>query len=107
MTSFDEREKSFERKFELDQEIAFKLKARRHKLIGLWAAGQLGLTGDAAEAYAHDLATVGLEHHGDDDTVARIASDFAAKGVAFDRTRVQLELDHSEREAKKQLGAGG
>jgi hypothetical protein len=107
MTSFDEREKSFERKFELDQEMAFKLKARRHKLIGLWAAQQLGLKGDAAEAYAHELATLGLDHHGDDDTIARIARDFAAKGIAFDRTRVQLELDHSDREAKKQLGIGG
>lgn len=107
MTGFDEREKSFERKFEIDQELAFKVKARRHKLIGLWAAGELGLSAAAAEAYAHELATAGLEHHGDDDTVARIAKDFAAKGVAFDRTRVQLELDHSDREAKKQLGVNG
>ena len=105
MTTFDEREKGYERKFQRDQELAFKLKARRHKLIGLWAAGQLGLAGAAAEAYAQELATVGLEHHGDDDTIARISRDLAAKGIAADPTRIRLELDHCEREAKRQLGA--
>lgn len=106
MTTFDEREKGYERKFQQDQELAFKLKARRHRLIGEWAAGQLGLAGDAAEAYAHELATLGHDHPGDDDTVARIARDFAVKGVALDAARIRLELEHCEREAKRQLGAG-
>jgi hypothetical protein len=105
MSTFDEREKGYERKFQQEQELAFKVKARRHRLIGLWAAKQLGLAGDAAEAYARDLATTGLEHHGDDETVARIARDFAAKGVALDAAHIKLELESSDREAKKQLGA--
>jgi len=105
MSTFDEREKGFERKFQQDQELAFKVKARRHRLIGQWAAERLGLTGDAAEAYARDLAALGLDHPGDDDTVARIAADFAAKGVAIDATRIRLELEHSEHEARRQLGA--
>ena len=104
MTQFDDREKGYERKFQQDQELAFKLKARRHRLIGVWAAGQLGLVGDAIEAYAQELATLGFEHHGDDATVARIGRDFAAKGIAIDATRIRLELDHCEHEAKRQLG---
>jgi hypothetical protein len=107
MSTFDEREKGYERKFQQDQELAFKLKARRHRLIGEWAATQLGLAGDAANAYAHDLATLGFDHHGDDETLARIEADFAAKGIAIDATRIRLELDHCAREAQRQLGAGG
>ena len=104
MTTFDEREKSLERKFQQDQELAFKLKARRHRLIGEWAAAQLGLTAAAAEAYAQELATLGFEHQGDEDTIARIARDFAAKGVAIDAARIRLEAEHCAREAKRQLG---
>ena len=105
MTTFEEREKGFERKFQQDQELAFKLKARRHRLLGQWAAGQLGLADEAADDYASELATLGLEHHGDDDTVARIVRDFAAKGVAVDDAQIRLELERCEREAKRQLGA--
>lgn len=105
MSTFDEREKGYERKFQQDQELAFKVKARRHRLIGQWAAKQMGLSGDAAEAYARELATTELEHHGDDETVARIARDFAAKGVALDVAHIRLELERCDREAKKQLGA--
>jgi len=105
MSTFDEREKGYERKFQQDQELAFKVRARRHRLIGEWAARQMGLAGDAAEAYARDLATTELAHHGDDATVARIARDFAAKGVVLDTAHITLELERCDREAKKQLGA--
>jgi hypothetical protein len=104
MSTFDEREKGYERKFQQDQELAFKVKARRHRLIGQWAAQQLGLAGDAAEAYARELATTGLEHHGDHETIERIARDFAAKGVALDLAHIKLELERCDSEAKKQLG---
>jgi len=104
MSTFDEREKGYERKFQQDQELAFKVKARRHRLIGQWAAQQLGLAGDAAETYARDLATTGLEHHGDDETIERIARDLAAKGVALDLAHIKLELERCDREAKQQLG---
>jgi hypothetical protein len=105
MTSFDEREKSFEAKFQQDQELAFKVRARRRRLLGLWAAERLGIGKAEAEAYAHAIAESGLAHHGDDDAVARIMQDFAAKGVVIDATRVALELEHCDREAKAQLGA--
>jgi hypothetical protein len=106
MASFEEREKGFERKFEHDQELAFKVRARRRKLLGLWAAERLGLAGAAAEAYANELAALGLHRGGDAEEVEHIARDFAAKGVGLDETRIRLEAERCEREARQQLGAG-
>jgi len=104
MPTFDEREKSFERKFQQDQELAFKVKARRNKLLGLWAAEHLGLTGDAAERYAREVMQSDLERPGVEDIIAKVAADFAKKGVALDATRVRVELERCATEAKKQLG---
>ncbi|HZT52655.1 MAG TPA: DUF1476 domain-containing protein [Stellaceae bacterium] len=105
MSTLDEREKGYERKFQQDQEMAFKIKARRHRLLGEWAAGRLGLGGDAVERYARALAEAGLKHHGDDEIVAQIARDLAAKGVALDAAHIKLELERCDREARAQLGA--
>ena len=104
MSSFDEREKGFERKFERDQELAFKAKARRNKLLALWAAERMGLAGASAEAYARAIVEGEVRHHGDDDLVAHILRDAAAKGVSLDATRVRAELARCHAEAKKQLG---
>ncbi len=105
MTSFDEREKGFERKFQQDQEFAFKAKARRNRLLGLWAAERLGLKGEAADAYARDVVAADLQKPGDQDVIDKVAGDFARKGVKIDATRVRVELDRFMAEAKKQLGA--
>ena len=107
MSGFDEREKSFERKFERDQELAFKVRARRDKLLGLWAAEQLGLSGEAAERYAREVLQSDLEYPGTHDIVGKVAADFAKRGVAHDATRVRVELERCAGEAKKQLGAQG
>jgi|SRR5690348_9540635 len=105
MTTFDEREKSYERKFQQDQELAFKAKARRNKLLGLWAAERLGLTGEAAQAYARDVVAADLQKPGDRHVVDRIVGDFAKRGVKLDATRVRVELDRFMAEARTQLGA--
>jgi hypothetical protein len=111
MADFNEREQGFERNFEREQELAFKIKARlkikarRNHLLGIWAAGQLGLAGDAAEAYAVTIIDPASHRHGDQDIVAKIVADFKAKGVALDATRVQLELTHFAAQAEKQLKA--
>ncbi len=106
MSGFDEREKGFERKFQQDQELAFKVKARRNKLLGLWAAERLGLAGDAAERYAREVLQSDLERPGSHDIVAKVCADFAKHGVGHDETRVRAELERCAAEAKKQLGAG-
>jgi hypothetical protein len=103
MADFNDREKGYERDFERKQELAFKVKARRNHLLGLWAAGQLGLSGDAAEVYARGIADPSQHLHGDKDIVAKLVGDFKAKGVALDETRVNLELSHFAAQAEKQV----
>lgn len=91
MTMFDDREKAFEAKFHLDQEIQFKVNIRRDKLLGLWAAEKLGLNGDAAKAYA--LSVVDAEFtEPDHDASHKVVRDFAARGVPLDQAAVSKEL---------------
>ena len=104
MPTFDEREQGYERKFQLEQELAFKVKARANKLLGLWAAGQLGLKDAAAEAYALQLVAADLAPHGDDLLIEKLIEDFAAKGMPLDATRIHVEIKHCITEAKRQLG---
>ncbi len=104
MSGFDDREKSFERKYEHDQELEFRVKVRRNRLLGLWAAAQLGLTGEAAEDYARAIADPAKHLHGDADIVKQLAADFKAKSVALDATRIRLEIERYEAEVKNQLG---
>jgi hypothetical protein len=82
MNTFDKREEGFEKKFAHDEELRFKANARRNKLLGLWAAEKLGLTGAEAEAYAKDVVVSDFEAPGDDDVFAKLRKDFDAKGVA-------------------------
>ena len=103
MTSFDERGKAFERQFERDHELTFKVRARRNKLLGLWAAGRLGLGGDAAERYAREVLAADLQHPGVEDVITKIKTDFAERGVSHDDTRIRVELEHCTAEAKRQL----
>jgi len=106
MTTFDEREQGFERKFQMEQEQAFKIKARANKLLGLWAAGQFGLKDAAAEAYALELVAADLAPHGDDVLMEKLLKDFAAHGLATDAAKIQAELKHCTLEARRQLGIG-
>jgi hypothetical protein len=105
MSGFDDREKGYERKFEHDQELAFRVKARRNHLLGLWAAEKLGEKGEAAERYAKLIADPATHMHGDAEIVKRIAADFKAKAVPVEETVIQLELERFAAEARKALGA--
>jgi len=103
MSKFDEREKDFEARFKHDQELAFKVTARRNKLLGLWAAGHLGLTGAAAEAYAKDVVAADFNRPGDGDVIEKVAADFAAKGVKLGAAAIADELKRCFAEAKIQV----
>jgi len=81
MTTFEDREKGYERKFAHDQELKFRATARRNKMLGLWVAEQLGLSGEEAQAYAKEVIKADLEIPGDDDVFRKIRRDFDAKGV--------------------------
>ena len=82
MTTFDKREEGFEKKFAHDEELRFKATARRNKLLGLWAAEKMGLSGPAADAYAKEVVVADFEEAGDDDVFRKVRRDFDAKGVA-------------------------
>jgi hypothetical protein len=97
MTAFDTREKEFEARFKHDQELQFKITARRNRLLGLWAAQHLGLLGDAAEAYAQ------RQPGGTKNVVDKLAADLGAKDPTFTADRIRFELDHFAEEAKRQL----
>jgi hypothetical protein len=103
MATFEEREKGFEAKFRVDQEVRFKVTARRNRLLGHWAAGRLGLTGAAADAYAKEVVTADLDRPGDDDVVEKVVGDLTAKGVATDTAAVRRELERFAATAKKQV----
>jgi len=107
MTTFDKREEGFEKKFALDEEAKFKAMARRNKMLGLWAADKLGLTGDEAQAYAKEVVLADFEEAGDQDVFGKIRKDFDAKGVAQSDHQIRRTMDELLAQAVAQIKAGG
>jgi len=91
MKTFDKREQGFEAKFIHDEELRFKVMARANKLLGTWAAAELGLSGDKAAAYSNDLVTTHLENQTIDDILQKVAADLAAKGVSREDVATKLQ----------------
>jgi hypothetical protein len=106
MTTFDKREEGFEKKFALDEEQKFKAMARRNRLLGLWAAEKLGLSGDAATAYSKEVVAADFEEAGDQDVQNKVVTDFAAKGVAIAAAEVRAKMDELIAQAAAQVKAG-
>jgi len=92
MTSFDDREASFETKFKHDKELEFKATSRRNKLLGLWAANLLGIHGADAEAYAKTVIKADLEKPGDQDVVDKLLKDFKERGVDLSEHRLRKQM---------------
>ncbi len=107
MTTFDKREESFEKKFAHDEELRFKATARRNKLLGLWAAEKLGLSGADAESYAKEVVAADFEEAGDDDVVRKVLKDFTARNVNQSETQVRRTMDELMAEAIQQIKAQG
>ncbi len=103
MTTFDDREKAFEAKYEHDQDLKFKVNARRNKLLGLWAAGLLGKTGADAEAYAKEVVMADFEKPGDSDVMHKLMTDLAAAGKPMDEHAIRKQSEHLADDAKKQI----
>lgn len=89
MTTFDEREKAFERKFALDQDLKFKAESRRNKMLAEWAAAKLGITGPVLEDYIKAVRKADLEEKGDADVLRKVKQDFADKGIAIDEAEIR------------------
>jgi hypothetical protein len=103
MSSFDEREKGFENKFANEQTMEFRAQARRNKLLGLWAAGEMGLSAADADAYAAALVKADLEEPGDEDVFRKLRTDFDANGVDHSDHVIRTKMDHLMDEARAQL----
>jgi hypothetical protein len=106
MTTFDKREEGFEQKFAHDEELRFKATARRNKLLGLWAAEKLGLTGTAAEAYAKEVVAADFEEPGDHDVFRKVRRDFDAKRVTAAVAEIRKVMSELLAKAAAQIQAG-
>ena len=93
MTTFDERERAFENKFQHDQDLLFRIRARRDKLAGLWAADLMGLRGADADAYARQIVEADFSAVGPHEIRTRIANDLHGKGIDISDHRVERELE--------------
>jgi hypothetical protein len=103
MNTFEERQKGFERKFAMDEELKFRATARRNKLVGLWAAEKLGLSGEEAQAYAREVVKADLLEPGDEDVFRKIRADFDAKGVDQSDHQIRSRIGEMMAEAVSQI----
>jgi hypothetical protein len=107
MANFDERKDSFEKKFAHDEALKFKAGARRNRLLGQWAAGLMGLSGDKAEEYAKTVIKADFEEAGDDDVFRKIKGDLLAAGVDQSDHQIRRHMDEFMAEAIRQLKEQG
>ena len=106
MTTFDNREQAFEAKFARDEEMAFRVTARRNRLLGAWAAQQMGLTAEETDAYGKAVVRADFEEAGDEDVIRKVLGDLTAAGVATDEAAVRGALADQTVEARRQLMEG-
>ena len=106
MTTFDKREEGFEKKYALDEEQKFKAEARRNRLLGMWAAEKLGMSGDAANAYAREVVAAEFGEGGDADVVAKVMGDLTAKSIAITEQQIRVKMDELMAQAIVQVRAG-
>ncbi len=103
MTMFDDRQRAEEAKFARDEEMAFRVTARRNRLLGQWAATRMALTPAEADAYATAVVQADFEQAGDEDVIRKIAGDTAAAGLDVDDAEIRVALADAEVEARRQL----
>lgn len=103
MTTFDDRERGFETKFAHDQDMAFRITARRNRLIGQWAAGLMGLSAAETDAYAKAVVQADFEEMGDEDVIRKLLGDLVSANVDIDESRIRHALEDKTVEARRQL----
>ncbi|MFM8541676.1 MAG: DUF1476 domain-containing protein [Chakrabartia sp.] len=103
MTTFDDRENAFENKFAHDQDMAFRVTARRNKLIGQWAAQKMGLTAEETDSYAKSVVQADFEEAGDEDVIRKLLGDLIAAGVDTTDEDVRAAMSDLMVEARRQL----
>lgn len=106
MTTFDSREQAFEAKFAHDQEVQFRVFARRNHLLGLWAGEKLQKTGDALAEYSMLVVTADLPERGDDDVLRKVSADFQAAQIPISDEELRTKMDQLLVEAKEHIAKG-
>ena len=103
MTDFNDRERAEEAKFAMDADTAFRVAARRNRLLGLWAAEAMGLTPEETDAYRKAVIQADFEEAGDEDVIRKVLGDLVAAGVDVDEATVRAKLEEKGVEARRQL----
>jgi len=103
MTDFNDRERAEEAKYAMDEQTAFRVAARRNRLLGHWAAAKMGLTPEETDAYAKEVIQADFEEAGDEDVIRKVLGDLTAAGIDVDDAGVRAALDEKAIEAKRQL----
>ena len=103
MGSFDDRERAFETKFAHDEEMKFRITARRNRLLGEWAARQMGLNEAETESYAKDVVRSDFEEAGDQDVIRKVLGDLTAAEIDIDEDAILEALRNKEIEARRQI----
>lgn len=103
MTTFDDREKGFEAKFAHDEEMAFRVTARRNRLVGQWAAQKMGLTPEETDSYSKSVVQADFEEAGDEDVIRKLLGDLTGADVATSDDEVRTALATFTVEARRQL----
>ena len=103
MTDFNDRERAEEAKFAMDEDTAFRVAARRNKLLGQWAAEKMGLTAEETDAYAKSVVQADFEEAGDEDVIRKLLGDLTGAGIDIDEAAVRSALEEKSVEARRQL----
>ena len=103
MPQFDDRERAYEAKFAHDEEMQFRIVARRNRLIGEWAARKMGLSAEETASYAKDVVRADFESAGDDNVVRKLLGDLTSAGVESDEAEIREALGHKMVEARRQI----
>jgi hypothetical protein len=103
MTTFDDRERAFETKYARDEEMQFRIIARRNRLLGEWAARLMSLSDEETASYAKDVVRADFEEAGDDDVVRKVLGDLTAAGVDADEAKIREAMGHKTVEARRQI----
>lgn len=103
MTDFKDRERAEEAKFALDEDTAFRIAARRNRLLGEWAAGEMKLTPEETDAYRKAVVQADFEEAGDEDVIRKLLGDLTAAGCDISEADIRTKLDEKAVEARRQL----
>jgi hypothetical protein len=106
MTDFNDRERGEEAKYAHDEDMAFRIAARRNRLLGQWAAEKMGLTAEETAAYAKEVVQADFEEAGDEDVIRKVLGDLTSAGYEIDESGVRAALDEKSIEARRQLMGG-